>query len=174
MATKPQFNPSKIAIPAQPYTCRVESYTFKTTKNGDPMSVIKCAIAAPESFTHEGFTVPIAGRQFQLNLIWNDTESWGTLAAFDVLEKLGYSGEKFEPDNTKSTDSAFFQNLYFRATLKSEANYYTTDGSYYNVKATPEAMIQLDSDGNKLLRDYRIICNGQDVICAVQADGQPY
>jgi len=167
------LNANKIAIPTQPYVCRVENYTFKKTQKGDPMSVIECAIAAPESFEHDGNNIPVAGRKFRINMIWNDAETWGTQAAWELLDKLGFKESSFEPDPTKSADSAFFQGMYFRAVLKSEASYHTTDGSYYN-KKTPEHLVQKDTSGNKLLREYTVVCNSSDIIGACSPEGDVF
>lgn len=167
------LNANKITIPTQPYTCRVEAYEFRKTQKGDPMSVLTCAIAAPESFEYEGNQVPIAGRKFRVNLIWNEAESWGSPAAWDLLDKLGYKEDRFEPDPTKSADSKFFHDLYFRAVLKSEPSYHTTDGSYYN-KKTPDSLVQKDVNGDKLLREQTVVCNTSDIVGACGPEGDVF
>lgn len=173
MATRPTVFPNKIELPTQVYICRVEDLAYKMLDKGYGMTTLKCAIASPESFDHAGVSVPIGGRKFNVNLLWNDAESWGTPTAFETLDKLGVQQEEFEPDLTKSTDSKQLQGIYFKATLKSEASYATKDGNFSN-KKTPDNMFERDSEGNKILREYRVVCNGSDIITRCAADGEPF
>lgn len=173
MATRPTVFPNKVQLPAQVYICRVEDVAYKMLDKGYGMTTLKCAIASPESFEVDGATVPIGGRGFNINLLWNDAETWGTPAAFETLDKLGITQTEFEPDLSKSTDSAQLRGLYFKATLKSEPSYATKDGSFSN-KKTPDHLYERDSDGNKILREYRVVCNGSDIITVCAADGAPF
>lgn len=174
MATRPSVFPSKVQLPAQVYICRVEDTSFKMLDKGYGMTTLKCAIASPESFSYDSpegeVNIPIGGRTFNINLLWNDSESWGTPAAFETLDKLGVTQAEFEPDPSKSTDSAQLKGIYFKATLKSEASYATKDGSFSN-KKTPDNMFERDSEGNKILREYRVVCNGSDIITSCAPDG---
>lgn len=152
--TKDIIDPTKYQLPTDQYVAHILKFDHKVSNAGNPMTELQCEIMSPEAFEHGGVTIPCAGRQFRLYIMWTPGKlGTGLIEAKNALEKLGWPVD--EPFNTDVHAKELFDNCYFKVSLQGVPRYKTTDGKFHSEK-DGEAFFVKDENGKKVIEQYDI------------------